>query len=146
MISYCSYVRIVLPELGPLVGIKFVEVFHVTELFKSHRKVHVLSSGWFTIHRYAYKFIIRGWLLRGPPFHFSDSTHIKVFSLKGFLEKIKIRLRAGSRRYGFDQSVSSSAGKYVALNKASLPEVYKWSGTAWLLFWNESIWGNITMS
>lgn len=108
MISYCSYVRIVLPELGPLVGIKFVEVFHVTELFKSHRKVD----------------------LRGPPFHFSDSTHTKVFSLKGFLEKIKIRLRAGSRRYGFDPSVSSSAGKYVALNKASLPEVYKWSGTA----------------
>ena len=127
MISYCSYVRIVLPELGPLVSIKFVEVFHVTELFKSHRKVHVLSSGWFAIHRYAYKFIIRGWLLRGPPFHFSDSTRL---SLKGFLEKIKIRLRAGSRRYGFDPSVSSSAGKYVALNKASLPEVYKWSGTA----------------
>lgn len=67
------------------------------------------------------------WLLRGPPFHFSDSTRL---SLKGFLEKIKIRLRAGSRRYGFDPSVSSSAGKYVALNKASLPEVYKWSGTA----------------
>ena len=108
-------------------GIKFVEVFHVTELFKSHRKVHVLSSGWFAIHRYAYKFIIRGWLLRGPPFHYSDSTRL---SLKGFLEKIKIRLRAGSRRYGFDPSVSSSAGKYVALNKASLPEVYKWSGTA----------------
>lgn len=42
MISYRSYVRIVLPRLGPLVGIKFVEVFHVTELFKSHRKVHVL--------------------------------------------------------------------------------------------------------